>query len=80
MLTSNTTISYNLPEAGKVTVVVYNKLGQAIRTLVNGAQDAGVQTIELSNANLLPGVYQYRITLNGKNGDYSVVKSMIVVE
>lgn len=77
---ANTTISYNLPEAGKVTVIVYNKLGQAIRTLVNGAQDAGVQTIELSNANLLPGVYQYRITLNGKNGDYSVVKSMIVVE
>jgi hypothetical protein len=77
---ANTTISYNLPEAGKVTVVVYNKLGQAVRTLVNGAQDAGVQTIELTNANLLPGVYQYRITLNGKNGDYSVVKSMIVVE
>ena len=77
---NNTTISYNLPEAGKVLVVITNKLGQVVRTLVNASQEAGVQTIELTNSNLQPGVYQYRITLNGKNADYSVVKSMIVVE
>jgi len=75
-----TTISYNLPEAGLVQVAVYNNIGQVVTVLVNETQAAGVQTVELSNANLKPGVYQYRITLQGEKAEYSVVKRMIVVE
>ncbi len=75
-----TTISYNLPEAGLVQVAVYNNIGQVVTVLVNELQAAGVQTVELTNANLKPGVYQYRITLQGEKAEYSVVKRMIVVE
>jgi len=73
-----TTISYNLPENGHVQVVLYNKIGQAIKTLVNTNQPAGVHTIEFSDE-LMPGVYQYRIILKGETGDHSLTKSMIVV-
>ncbi|MFC1556262.1 hypothetical protein ACFL67_04180, partial [candidate division KSB1 bacterium] len=40
-----TTIEYGLPEAGAVTVEVYNTLGQLIRTLVSEEQNAGVHTV-----------------------------------
>jgi hypothetical protein len=76
---SNTTITYNLPESGKVTVVVYNNVGQAVSTLINDTQSVGVHTVVLNRADLAPGVYQYRITLQGESQEYTVTKRMIVV-
>ena len=75
-----TTISYNLPETGNVQIVIYNKMGQIVKTLVNEIQQAGLQTIDLNRSDLMSGVYYYRITLHGGSSDYSVTKNMIVVE
>jgi hypothetical protein len=77
--TNQTTISYNLPEAGNVQVVIYNKFGQIVNTLVSARQEAGVHTINFTD-DLRPGVYHYRITLQGETADYTVTKSMIVVK
>ena len=77
-LTNQTTISYNLPEAGVVKIVLYDKMGQEIATLFNAYENSGVQTYDF-NQELAPGVYHYRITLFGENGDYTVTRSMIVV-
>ncbi|MSS73053.1 MAG: T9SS type A sorting domain-containing protein, partial [Candidatus Latescibacteria bacterium] len=41
----STTIRYALPKAANVTLVIYNILGQQIRTLLNGAQAAGYHTV-----------------------------------
>jgi len=75
-----TNISYVLPEAGQVQVVVYNKLGQVVETIVDQTQEAGVQTVEFNRADVQEGVYFYRITLKGVNNDYSVTNNMIVMD
>jgi len=78
--TDKTIISYMLPEAGKVQVVVYSKMGQIVSTIVDQSQDAGTQTVEFSHSDLNAGVYFYKITLNGQTKYYTVTKSMVVVQ
>jgi hypothetical protein len=63
----STTIQYALPHSGEVRLVIYNVLGQEIRTLVNGLQQAGYYTMTWDgrdNAGRVAGsgVYLYRIT------------------
>ncbi len=40
----STTIEYQLAKTGQTTLIVYNSLGQQVRTLVNGIQSAGQHT------------------------------------
>ena len=42
----STTISYDLPEAGPVTVVIYDVLGQQVRHLVSQVTSAGRYSIQ----------------------------------
>lgn len=39
------TVRYGLPEAGPVTLTVYNAIGQPVRTLVGGSRDAGLYAV-----------------------------------
>ncbi|MCA9324577.1 T9SS type A sorting domain-containing protein, partial [Candidatus Saccharibacteria bacterium] len=62
----STTIRYELPEDGFLTMRIYNLLGQEVKTLVRGVQTAGVQTVvwDGRNANgqiVATGIYLYRI-------------------
>ena len=75
---NSTTISYTLPEAGNVTVEVYNSLGMKVKTLFSGLQGAGSQRVVFNTDNALPGVYFYHITVQGETKDFSTVKRMIV--
>ena len=76
---SKTTISYNLPEAGNVKLVVFNKLGAEITTLVNQFEAEGSYTIELNRGDLAAGVYYYRLVLQGKD-THTATKSMVITE
>ncbi|MEI8049268.1 MAG: Ig-like domain-containing protein [Bacteroidota bacterium] len=78
-LSTKTTFTYSLPESGKVQLEVYNKLGQAIRTLVDMDQNVGLHEFETDNFDLAPGVYTYRLILLGTNHDYSASKSMVIL-
>ncbi|MBL7074565.1 T9SS type A sorting domain-containing protein, partial [candidate division KSB1 bacterium] len=60
-----TYIQYNLAKPGKVTLKVYNLLGQEIETLVNGFQDAGNYRILLDASSYSSGIYFYQIKANG---------------
>ncbi len=40
-----TTIDYTLPQAGEASLVIYNRLGQRVRVLIAGVQEAGQGTI-----------------------------------
>ena len=71
-----TVIHYALPAGGYVSLHVYNSLGQIVRTLVDGFQDAGYKSVELDARNLASGMYYYRL----RTGDFSNVKAMMLVK
>ena len=61
-----TNISYELPDAANVRLSIYNLLGQEVRTLVNGAMEAGYYTVnwdgnDSSGRQVASGIYLYRI-------------------
>jgi|GEM_PF-726921 len=61
-----TTIEYHLPEATRVTVEVYNLLGQRVKTLVDEYQNAGRHRVVWNSRNehgqaVSSGVYIYRL-------------------
>ena len=77
--TSSTDIVYTLPEQGKVKLVLTNMLGQTISTLVDGVQSAGSYkvTVSTSSLNLTPGVYTYRMEVEGTTTSFSRTNKVI---
>ncbi|MCZ7602804.1 MAG: T9SS type A sorting domain-containing protein [Melioribacteraceae bacterium] len=76
-----TKIKYTVPDAGFVTIKVYNILGQLVNTLVNTEMNSGVYEIVWNGKNnygsqVSAGVYIYRVTA-GKN---IAVKKMILIK
>ncbi|MCB0304106.1 MAG: T9SS type A sorting domain-containing protein, partial [Calditrichaeota bacterium] len=62
----STTIEYDLPEDGRIALVIYNNLGQKIRTLYEGTQLAGTHRISWDGRDdrgkaLASGVYFYTL-------------------
>ena len=55
-----TVISFSLPQAGHVTLKVYDILGREVATLVDGYMSAGVHDTKFS-ALFLSGMYVYRL-------------------
>ncbi len=81
----STIITYTLPEDARVTLKVYNTLGQEVATLANNeTQLAGDQEIEFNGENLPSGVYFYRLKAEKTSGDgapvLTQVKKMILVK
>ncbi|MGH7451762.1 MAG: FlgD immunoglobulin-like domain containing protein, partial [bacterium] len=63
---SHTVIKYALPEAGEVNLRIYDMLGQTVRTLASGHQNAGIHTVVWNGrkdygAPAVAGVYLYRL-------------------
>ena len=71
-----TTIDFALPEAGKVTVAVFNVAGQEITRLVDGQLNAGWHSLGWNAANLPSGIYFYRLQSDGFND----VKKMMLLK
>jgi len=66
-----TQIHYAIPEAGQVTLTVYDLKGNVVKTLVNGKQAANRYTVEWNGTNDLghkvaSGVYLYRLNTDTK--------------
>ena len=57
----STTIRYALPVESKVSISIYNLLGQEITTLVNDIQSSGYHEVLFNASNLSSGVYLFRI-------------------
>lgn len=76
-----TTIKYRLNRPARVTLTVYNLLGERVRTLVNSNQDRGLHRIKWDGKgedglNLASGVYVYRI----EAGEFSAVRKLMLVK
>lgn len=79
--TSNTSISFVLPNASQVSLKVYNILGQEIASLYDGNQSAGAHEIswnglDNSGRKVSNGVYLYRLTA----GNQSLTKKMVKIK
>ncbi len=70
----STSIRYQLPVDSRVTLKIYNVIGNEVETLVDGYQSAGYKTIRWngvdSRGNIVPsGIYFYRLSAqSGGNG------------
>ncbi|MTI87369.1 MAG: T9SS type A sorting domain-containing protein [Balneolaceae bacterium] len=61
----STSISFNLPEAGLVSLKVYNMLGQQVAQLIHERMGAGSKTIRFDASELSSGMYIYRLQAGG---------------
>ncbi len=71
-----TTIKYSIPEAGFVSLKVYDILGNEVAVLVNGNQSPGTHEINFNANNLANGIYFYKL----KYGNNIQVKRMILMK
>jgi hypothetical protein len=73
----STTISYSLPKTSTVTLKVYDLLGRAVATLLNGkTQSPGNYEVKFDGTNLSSGVYLYSIQTEG----YRETRTMVLVK
>jgi hypothetical protein len=78
---AQTMINYALPISGRVTLDIFNILGQKIVTLVNGYQEAGYKSIiwngrDSQGKTASSGVYFYRLTSPEKD----ITKQMLMLK
>jgi hypothetical protein len=72
----NTTISYQLPKSGQVTIKVYDVLGNEVKTLINEYKTAGSYSVNFDAGKLSSGMYIYRITADG----FTSAKKMLLIK
>lgn len=77
-----TSILYQISNRSKVTLKVYDILGNEVAYLVNAQKPAGNYTVEFDAANLASGVYFYRIQVNPVSGagSFTETKKMILLK
>ncbi len=70
----STVIEYGLREAGNVTLMIYDVLGNEIATIVNEYQQAGTHQVRFDATNLSSGLYIYKLTA----GSFTETRKMIL--
>jgi hypothetical protein len=60
----------------RITLVVYDVLGNEIATLINKEKEAGIYEVEFSATRITSGIYFYRLTA----GTYTATKKMLVIK
>jgi hypothetical protein len=76
-----TAIAYTLKENSRVSLKIYNTLGQLVKTLVNSQQEAGVKTVQWDGTNevgarVASGMYLYRLEAN----NFVQTKKMVLMK
>ncbi len=72
----STTLKYQIPQNGFVTLKVYDILGKEVATLVNVEKTSGRYEVYFNASSLASGVYLYRLNVN----DYVNVKKMLLLK
>jgi len=78
-----TTISFDLPEAARVSIRVYNILGDEVETLSSESlMDAGARQVIFDAHALASGLYFYRVSATGQStgSRFTDVKKMMLVK
>jgi photosystem II stability/assembly factor-like uncharacterized protein len=73
----STTINFSLPVNSKVSIEVYNTLGQVVKKLINDSElNAGNHQVEFNADGLSTGIYFYKL----KTESYSETKKMMLLK
>jgi len=76
-----TVIGYQLPVDSRVSLKVYNLLGQEVRTLVDGDRKAGFHQETFDARDIASGVYVYQLRGgNNSRGDFVARKRMLLLK
>jgi len=70
-----TTIAFNIKEAGRVKLKVFDILGKEVVTLVDENKNGGTHTVVFDGSRLPSGVYFYELKIN----EYREIKKMILM-
>ena len=71
-----TRISFSLPEASEVSLVVYDVQGREVATLINGWRPAGMHEVTFNASDLTSGVYFARLTA----GDFTQTQKLLLIK
>ncbi|NCS80319.1 MAG: T9SS type A sorting domain-containing protein [Ignavibacteria bacterium] len=71
-----TTITYQLPKDGVVTLKIFDMLGKEVMTLVNEQKEMGRYTVQFDASSLASGMYVYQLRAN----DYTSTKKMLLLK
>jgi hypothetical protein len=72
----STIIRYQIPEAGFITLKVYDLIGKEVSTLVNDYKIAGTHNVIFNATDLSAGIYFYSL----RSGSFIKTNKMIVLK
>lgn len=72
----STSIEYQIPANGFVTLRVFDLVGREVRTLVDGLQNAGTYRVNFEASELWSGMYFYTLEYRG----YKTAKKMLLIK
>ena len=79
-----TKINYNLPNDSRVTLEVYNLIGERVAQIVNEQQSTGYYVVNFGSSsikNITSGIYIYKLTVVDNTGkNFSSVKKMMLLK
>jgi hypothetical protein len=71
-----TTIRFSIPEAGHVSLNVYNLIGQRVATLADGMFASGAYSVQFRGESLASGIYFYKL----ETGTATAVRKLTVLK
>ena len=72
----STSISFSLPEAGNVSIKIFDMTGKEVESLVSGNYDAGRHSVTFDASTLSSGMYYYKMS----SGNFVTMKKMMLIK
>jgi hypothetical protein len=76
----STVISYDIPVAGNVSLVVFNTVGEEVARLVNEMQTPGSYKVNWNASGLSSGLYLYRIDVSAGEKSFTKTQKMMLLK
>ena len=77
----STTIEFRVPSSEFISLKVYDVLGREVATLVNEVKKPGTYSVKFDGSPFVSGVYFYRMTATGNNGERFVsIKKLVLIK
>ncbi|MDW8109513.1 MAG: T9SS type A sorting domain-containing protein [Candidatus Kryptonium sp.] len=71
-----TVIEFSIPKSGRVSLVVYNAIGQEVARLIDENLESGSYKVKFNGGNLPSGIYIYKLSAEGR----SISRKMVLVK